>query len=110
MKYGLVVFDFDGTLADSFPWFAGAINQLADRYKFNRVAPHEFDTLRRWDSQTILKHLRVPFWKIPLMGAHMRALMNQNIQHIHPFAGVQQLLPLLAERGAKLGMVSSNSF
>ncbi len=39
--YRLVVFDFDGTLADSFPWFARVINDVADRYRFARIAPDE---------------------------------------------------------------------
>ena len=109
MKHRLIVFDFDGTLADSFQWFAGAINQLADRYKFKRVAPGEDEMLRGCDAQTILKHLRVPFWKIPRIAAHMRTLMNRDIQQIAPFAGVGQELRRLAHQGAQLGMVSSNS-
>ena len=38
VRYKLVIFDFDGTLADSFPWFAGVLNGVADRYGFRRVA------------------------------------------------------------------------
>jgi phosphoglycolate phosphatase len=30
MLYKLAIFDFDGTLADSFPWFLGMVNGLAD--------------------------------------------------------------------------------
>jgi phosphoglycolate phosphatase len=32
MKYRLVIFDFDGTLADTFSWFLGVANQIADKY------------------------------------------------------------------------------
>ena len=51
--YALAVFDFDGTLADSFPWFAGVLNGVADRYGFRRVragveAFHRADSRRRW--------------------------------------------------------------
>ena len=28
--YRLVIFDFDGTLADSFPWFRSVYNDMAD--------------------------------------------------------------------------------
>lgn len=30
MRYRLAIFDFDGTLADSFSWFLGVVNRLAD--------------------------------------------------------------------------------
>ena len=34
MTYRLAIFDFDGTLADSFPWFLGVVNRLADEHGF----------------------------------------------------------------------------
>jgi phosphoglycolate phosphatase len=37
MPYALVIFDFDGTLADSADWFRGALNQIARRYGFREV-------------------------------------------------------------------------
>ena len=38
MPYSLAIFDLDGTLADSFPWFLRTINDVADRFGFRRVA------------------------------------------------------------------------
>ena len=35
--YKLAIFDFDGTLADSFAWFLSVINEVADRYGFRRI-------------------------------------------------------------------------
>ena len=40
MRYNLVIFDFDGTLANSLPWFSRVLNEVADRYRFKRVAAH----------------------------------------------------------------------
>lgn len=37
MTYGLVIFDFDGTLADSFPWLSGVFNAVAAHFAFRRV-------------------------------------------------------------------------
>ena len=47
MKYKLDIFDFDGTLAESFPFFLAAVNELACVHKFNRIDSAELDTLRR---------------------------------------------------------------
>ena len=63
MRYQLVIFDFDGTLADSFPWFSRIINDVADRFRFKRMAPHEMDTLRTMDARALMRHLGVPLWK-----------------------------------------------
>jgi phosphoglycolate phosphatase len=110
MKYKLIIFDFDGTLADSFQWFARAINLAAAKFKIRQVAPNEFEMLRGLNAKAILKHLHVPFWKIPRLGNYMRTLMNQEIGQIHLFPGIEKMLQVLKKQGAVLGLVSSNSW
>ena len=61
MVYKLVIFDFDGTLADSAEWVARTINQVADRYRFKRIAYDEFATLRGRDNRAIIRHLGAGF-------------------------------------------------
>lgn len=109
MAYRLFIFDFDGTLADSFPWFCAVLNQVADRYGFRRVEAHEVETLRGWEPRQMLAHLRVPAWKLPMIANHMRGLMARDICGIRLFEGADALLRRLAEGGATLAVVTSNS-
>ena len=46
VPYTLVIFDFDGTLADSFPWFVKVFDTLAERYHFRRIMEQKGATLR----------------------------------------------------------------
>lgn len=108
-RYDLVVFDFDGTLADSFPWFVGVLNGVAERYGFRPVQPDEVEILRGWDARAIMRHLRVPGWKLPFIASHMRRLMARDVAGIAPFDGVPDLLRILVERGVTVVIVSSNS-
>lgn len=105
----LAIFDFDGTLADSFPWFIGVLNGVADRYGFNRVRPDEVDQLRGYDARQIMRHLRVPNWKLPFIANHMRRLMARDIDGIRLFDGVPDMLRTLNDRGVTVAIVSSNS-
>lgn len=107
-RYPLVVFDFDGTLADSFPWFAGILNEVADRYRFRRIAPHETEMLRGLDARAIVRHLGIPAWKLPFITRHMHGLVSRDIAGISPFAGVPAMLTALTEHGLRIGIVSSN--
>lgn len=109
MPYKLAIFDFDGTLADSFPWVVTVIDQLADEYHLPRVAKDDIETLRRMGARQILQKYRVPFWKLFPISRRLRHLMAENVQHIRAFDGVDGLFHNLAEQGIELGVVTSNT-
>jgi phosphoglycolate phosphatase len=105
----LVIFDLDGTLVDSFPWFLRTINDVADRFGFRRVADGEVEALRHADTSEILARLEVPLWKLPMIGRHMRRLKSEQASDIALFDGVEAMLRALAGAGLRLALVSSDS-
>jgi len=109
VKYQLVIFDMDGTLADSFPWFQKVLNDVADKYGFKRTRPEDVETLRGYDASRLLQALEVPRWKLPMIARHMRALKAQHLHEIALFPGVDRLLQHLNDRGMTLGIASSDS-
>lgn len=109
MKYQLAIFDFDGTLADSFPWAAGVVNHYADRYGFKRIDPEEHEALRNYDARRLMEHLGVRMWKVPQMAIDVRKRMAEEIDQIPLFAGVSEMLQALSAKGILLAVVSSNS-
>jgi phosphoglycolate phosphatase len=109
MPYSLAIFDLDGTLADSFPWFLRNVNHVADRFKFRPVAEDDIDMLRHAGSREILAHLEVPRWKLPRIARYMRRLKSEQIAEIGLFEGAETMLRALAETGMHLALVSSDS-
>jgi phosphoglycolate phosphatase len=109
MKYKFVIFDFDGTLADSFPWAVGIADDLADKHRFKRIDDREREMLRGYSAGQILKYLRVRWWKMPFIAKDVRTAMARDIDMITLFDGVDQLFQGLASQGVVLAMVSSNS-
>ncbi|WP_295878217.1 HAD hydrolase-like protein [uncultured Thiohalocapsa sp.] len=109
LRWRLVIFDFDGTLADSFPWFAEVLNDVAARWRFRPVAAADAERLRHAGAVEILRHLRVPGWKAPLVARDLRRRMSADIHRIHPFAGVDSLLAELEGAGCELGIATSNT-
>ena len=109
MRHRLVLFDFDGTLADSLDWFLGIFDQVADHFGYRRLAPGDRERLRGLDTHAILRHLDVPAWKLPLIARHLRALAARDIAKIRLFPGVATMLSALNAGGLQMAVVSSNS-
>lgn len=109
MRYSLVIFDLDGTLADSFPWFIGSLNAVADHFRLRRVGEHEIEPLRRADVPEILRHLGVPRWKLPMIARYMRKLKSTELDTISLFPGVGDMLRTLKSGGVTLTLVSSDN-
>jgi len=109
MRYRLAIFDFDGTLADSFSWFLGVVNRLADEHGFRRMEEHEVETLRGHAARQIFGHFGVPAWKLPRIGRDFRRHMARDIAHIALFPGVDRLLRGLADQEISTAVVTSNS-
>jgi len=110
MKYNLFIFDFDGTLADTFPWVASITNKVADKYGFKKVSENEYETLRGLGAREIFKYLGIPLWKAPLIANYMRGMLSKNIGEISLFNGVDNLLEALSSRKVTIAVLSTNSF
>jgi phosphoglycolate phosphatase len=110
LKYKLVIFDFDGTLADSLPWLMSVADQVADKHRLKRVDESELEAMRGHDAKTLMKMYGVPLWKVLVMAKSTRAMMTKEAHKIAVFAGIDQLLRRLSAQGIKLAVVTSNSF
>jgi phosphoglycolate phosphatase len=109
MPYALVIFDLDGTLVDSFPFFMRNLNEVADRYGFRKVAADEVEALRHGSTSEILAKLEIPRWKLPRLARHFRQLKAEQAASIPLFPGVAEMLQALSESGLQLALVSSDS-
>lgn len=109
MPYALAIFDLDGTLVDSFPWFLRTINDVADRFGFPRVADEDVEELRHASTREILSRLDVPLWKLPAIARYARRLKGEAAGEIPLFAGAEAMLRTLAGNGVQLALVTSDS-
>ncbi|WP_373046888.1 HAD hydrolase-like protein [Vulgatibacter sp.] len=108
-KYKLAVFDFDGTLADTAGWFFEVLGEVAQRYRFRQLDAAALERLRGADNRTIIREMRVPFWKMPFIVRHMRALATRDVEKITLFPDVHEMLAHLREHGVQVAIVSSNA-
>lgn len=109
IAYDLVVFDMDGTLADSFGFFIRTHNLLSAKYHFQPIQAHEIELLRQRSPRDIMAHLGLPRWKLPCVARDFVRLMRRHGQDVCLFAGAERVLRDLHAHGIQLAVVSSNS-
>jgi phosphoglycolate phosphatase len=108
-RYRLAIFDFDGTLADSLPWFRTVFQDLIAKFDLAPVSAEELEGLRGRSGREIIARLNMPMWKLPAISRDMRRRKLGAANQISLFDGVPQLLADLKSRGIHTAIVSSDS-
>ena len=99
VKYRLAIFDFDGTLADSYPWFTRVIDVVADEFGFGGSAPRNGRRCGPATRGTSWPRLGVPLWKVPRIARRMRQLKALEADRPAAVPGRRRAAAALAQRG-----------
>lgn len=104
-----ILFDFDGTIADSEQVALGIMNILADRHGFPRVTPEAVDRLRRMTIADRFRELGLPLRRLPGWAKEYNDLFQEAVLKVDPFPGMPELLRCLHESGYGISILSSNA-
>jgi phosphoglycolate phosphatase len=107
--YRLVIFDFDGTLADSLPWLRASFQDMIRRFDLTPVRDDEVEGLRSLTAREIMTRLNVSMWQLPVIVSDMRKRKLAAAGEISLFAGVPAMLSDLQRHGIKVAIVSTDS-
>lgn len=107
--YKLVIFDFDGTLGDTFSWMLDTSDALADKFGYRKIDRSQLDTLRHLSAREMMKIHKLPALKVPAIAAHFQKLMKEDAGRIALFGGVPEMLRAVHAAGVTMAVVSSNS-
>ncbi|MGV3741680.1 MAG: HAD hydrolase-like protein [Burkholderiaceae bacterium] len=108
-KTELAIFDFDGTLADSLPFFLTVFNRLAEQHGFDSIDLDNACAFRGYSARQMMEHVGMPLWKLPLVAKSFLALMKESSHRVFMFDGVSDMLRHLHAHGVTLAVVTSNS-
>ncbi|MFA7543637.1 MAG: HAD-IA family hydrolase [Candidatus Cloacimonadaceae bacterium] len=104
-----LVFDFDGTLADSFGLGFEIINRLAPQLGLREFRDEDIEVARSMSIPKALQALKIPLFKvsraIPLVISEFR----HHVGEMQSFEGVREMLSELQKMGIQMALLSSNS-
>jgi HAD superfamily hydrolase (TIGR01549 family) len=105
----IVIFDFDGTIADTFDAVLRITSKLAVELGYKPPTPEEVQRLRNLDSREIIKQSKIPLFRLPFLLKRLKTELRQEIKKLKPIPGMSDTLIQLRQRDHLLGIVTSNS-
>ncbi len=106
MSFKLVVWDFDGTLADSLPTAVGIFNRLAPEMGCKPV--EDLSAARAMSTRQFLRQHGISLWRLPRLVRKYQAAAAEEADRMKLVAGLPEVLAALASAGIRLGVLSSN--
>lgn len=102
-----ILFDFDGTLADSFGVVVEIFYDLTGHERIDD--PAQIQRLRRLPIMKVVKELHVSPIQVPRLLVKGRKLMNERMEDVRPFKGIPEAMAELQRQGHTVYIMSSNS-
>lgn len=105
----LIVFDFDGTLADSLDIFIEATNRLAKDFRYEPLTATQIELLRKLGIQEVAQELGIPKWRSICYLQRFRQELTRCIDDLALVEGIETALHSLKAEGYRIGIVTANS-
>ncbi len=110
MKYKYVIFDFDGTIADTEDINFTIYLDLADKYKLKKVSKNDMGSLKKMSAFDLIDYLDIKKRNIPAMIRFGRKILHGSIENIDMCKPtMEEVMLKLKENGIVLGILTSNS-
>ncbi len=109
MTKKVIMFDFDGTIADTLDAIVSITNRLAVEFGYKQTTQEELAQIQNLDSGEIIKQSGISIFKLPFLLRKVKAELNKEIQRVRPIAGIKEALIELKNQGNRLGILTSNS-
>ena len=109
MTIKLIIFDFDGTIADSRATFVKIANRLAPKFGYQTVTESELAKLTNLSSKEIIQKANISKLKLPWILRKIRQEFSREVQSLSPIPEIYSSLVSLKKEGYELSILTSNA-
>jgi len=104
MRLGKVVFDFDGTLADTFGQIVGLIKEIRPD-----LSKEEIETYKKFGASKTVKKLKISLKEIFRIMRLVKERQKKIIEKAEIFEGMREIIEELRNDDVEVGILSSNT-
>ncbi len=109
MTAKVILFDFDGTIADTYQAIANITNQLSAEFGYKALDKEELLLIKNLSSREIVKRSEISIFKLPFLVKRIRSELSKEIAQLDAIYDMERVLLKLKNRGYILGIVTSNT-
>lgn len=104
----LVLFDFDGTIANTFDALVAILNKHKDKYGYQKITPKLVKQLRDKSLSEIVKIAGISKWKLFFIARRAKKELNSQLEIVPLVKGIGETFREL-RKNYRIGIMSSNS-
>lgn len=112
MKYKTIIFDFDGTIANTLPFTFKKILEIARSLKLSHKTDQQvLKEIRSKTYRQLMKEYKLSWLKLPWVVSMTRKTqteLTKIIDRLKPFPDIKSTLAALKRKKIKLGILTSN--
>jgi len=104
-----VIFDFDGTIADTLQEVRLVVNRLAEEHDFKSVSAEELHEMRKLTLTETMKELGISKLLLPILLAKGTRQLKSKIEGIPLIKGMKEVIDEVKTKANVVGVLTSNS-
>ena len=92
MTAKVILFDFDGTIADTYQAIANITNQLSAEFGYKALDKEELLLIKNLSSREIVKRSEISIFKLPFLVKRIRSELSKEIAQLDAIYDMERVL------------------
>lgn len=105
----MLVFDFDGTIADSLAVSVDIANEIGPHFGLPSIDESQLQQLKGLSLREFLQEANLHWSQVPELAIRARAAFKKHLNRVEPIAGMPELIESLAQQSCPMHILTSNT-
>ncbi len=105
----LLLFDFDGTIADTLQNGLDILNEMAAEFGYRPLLGDDIEVARNMTTRQLMRYLGISTARLPMISLRGIKLLRSRMHRIQPIPDIPELLYQLRDEKIPMGILTSNS-